>query len=443
VTAERRRRDSCKLDAVILGAGISGLVAAKILGQGGHPDVLIVDEYGWIGGNHISCNFGAFTFDIGTIIFQDDSPLMRYFPELLPLYHPISWSISRVAPDNVVREYPLSMKEEVFGAGPTAMARIFGSIVWGRRRLRGFANADEYARYWIGSRLFESSGLADYIKRFYGVPASAIDPTFAQKRMGWLADGASVQKVLKKLFAKLFARKQASQPNRSFVRPRSGFEALYAAARQTLEHENTRFALGERVQQITREGAGFRILTDRLDISCGRLISTIPVDQAYRLCGLGDPGPLPYSRLISLFFRFSGERGFRSSILYNFAREGDWKRLTMVSDFYGPAEGQEFFAVEVTTTETGPDVAERAAAATLADLVAKGLFKGALHVVGSHLLDHAYPVYVHGAAERAQHMVAALAEFGVESMGRQGGFNYLPTARQVTVEIESRMDVKP
>jgi protoporphyrinogen oxidase len=437
MTAYRWSGTTDKVDTVILGAGISGLVAAKIDNERGDHRVLIIDEYDRIGGNHISYDSGPFTFDIGTLIFQDDSPLMKYFPELLSLYQPIDWTISRVAPDSVVREYPISMKEEVYGVGPMEMLRLFGSIAWGRCRSRHFANADEYARYWIGSRLFERSGLAHYIRRFYGVPATAIDPVFAQKRMGWLADGASVWKIV----TKLLGRKETWKTNQSFVRPRTGFDDLYAAARRTLEQQGTSFALGERLRSVTRQNALLKVETDRFDIKCKRLISTIPVDRAYRLCGLGEPDPLPFSSLTSLFFTFAGNRGFRSNILYNFSDRGEWKRLTMFSDFFGPAEGLEYFGVEVTSSEKEPRSAEQAAASFLTDVEAKGLFKGILTFVGSHELKHAYPIYTHGASERADQMISALRAFGAESMGRQGGFDYLPTARQVTIAIETAMNV--
>ena len=74
------------VDAIVLGAGISGLVSASILLNQGYQRVLIVDEYDHVGGNHIDVQIGEYTFDIGSFIFQDDSPLLRHLPELLPLY---------------------------------------------------------------------------------------------------------------------------------------------------------------------------------------------------------------------------------------------------------------------------------------------------------------------------------------------------------------------
>jgi protoporphyrinogen oxidase len=432
MSVERCGSETKAYDAVVLGAGISGLVAAKILKQSGCDRILMIDEYGWVGGNHISCDFGPFTFDIGTIIFQDDSPLMRYFPELLSVYHPIEWSISRIAPDNAIRDYPISMKEEVYGAGVPELLRLFGSLAWNRFRSTGINNADDYARFWIGSRAYEQSGLAKYMDRFYGVPAISIDPVFAEKRMGWLKESAS----LRRRGMKLLGRKETWHTNQSFVRPRGGFRELYAVAQETLEQEGTSFALGEKPRSIVRESALFRVVTDRRNITCKRLVSTIPVDRAFGLCGLGAMDPLPFRTLYSLFFSFAGDRGFQSDILYNFSLQGRWKRLTMFSDFYGPAEGREYFGVEVTSTPNDLNFAARAAASFQAEVQSQGLFKGDLTFVGSHELDNAYPVYLMGALGRSNHMIAALRAFGVESMGRQGGFDYLPTARQVTLAIE-------
>src|SRR5712691_4860596 len=103
---------------IVLGAGISGLVSASILLKEGHENILVVDEYGHIGGNHIDCSIGDYTFDIGSFIFQDDSPLLAHLPELLPLYLPISPSWGRLNPQGVVTQYPISLKEDLIAAGP-------------------------------------------------------------------------------------------------------------------------------------------------------------------------------------------------------------------------------------------------------------------------------------------------------------------------------------
>lgn len=440
--SEQRVTSSLQADAVVLGAGMSGLVAVKILQQTGYNNILVIDEYDRIGGNHISKNIGPYTFDIGTIIFQDDSPLMRHFPELLEAYHPIEWSISRITPDNSIRDYPISMKEEVYGGSPWVLARIIGSLLKNRARSRVFDSADSYARYWIGSELFERSGLAHYFERFYGMPATKIDPVFAEKRMDWIAQAASVSNRLRQLWRrkdKGRTGESAGNANRSFARPRSGFAELYAIAQTSLERDGATFALGQSLASVRRHGDSFTVTTGSMDVTTPRIVSTIPLDRAGQLCGATGGEQLPYSRLITLFFSFAGDRGFASTILYNFSLRGAWKRITMFSEFFGRSDGREYFGVEVVATEYGAPTAEEAAAAFQADVQRQGIFKGELAFEGAHVLDHAYPVYVHGAIAQADQMMAALKALGVETMGRQGAFDYLPTARQVTLAVEKAM----
>ena len=55
------------------------------------------------------------------------------------------------------------------------------------------------------------------------------------------------------------------------------------------------------------------------------------------------------------------------------------------------------------------------------------------------MLANAYPIYRNGAAARAAALVDSLRQFGVESFGRQGAFNYQPTARVSTHEAEAAL----
>jgi hypothetical protein len=95
-------------DAIVLGAGVAGLVATKLLQDAGYRRILIIDEYKTIGGNHIDCSFGPYTFDVGTILFYDNSSLLSHFPELIDNYRRISYKFSRITPDGSIRDYPLS-----------------------------------------------------------------------------------------------------------------------------------------------------------------------------------------------------------------------------------------------------------------------------------------------------------------------------------------------
>jgi protoporphyrinogen oxidase len=226
--------------------------------------------------------------------------------------------------------------------------------------------------------------------------------------------------------------------NQQLARPREGFAHLYAPVVERLEGGGVTFMLGTETKELRRTDRAFRLVTEDRTIVTNRVVSTIPIDRARELCGLVGDDRLPTVTLISLFFSFSGDRGFVSSILYNFAHGGSWKRLTMYSDFYGRVDGREYFGVEVVANESlaAVDAAEQD---FRRHARVSGLFDGDLLLEGSHTLQHAYPIYTQGTADRAEAAVTELREWGVESFGRQGGFQYQPTARVSTTDAEAAL----
>ena len=222
--------DDDRFDAVVLGAGISGLVAASILQREGARSVLVIDEYTWIGGNHIDCVVGDYTFDVGSYIFQDDSPLLAHFPELLPLYIPIRPSWGRLTPQGVVTQYPISIRDDLLLAGPVEWLRILGSVFHARIFCRRIRSAEDFATYWIGARLLERTGLGYYLDRFYGVPADKVDAKFAEKRMLWIQEHATLRTHLRRWLSPA----SDAPRNQQLARPREGFAFLYEKARERL-----------------------------------------------------------------------------------------------------------------------------------------------------------------------------------------------------------------
>lgn len=432
------------VDVIVLGAGISGLVSAALLTEQGHR-VLVLDEYGHVGGNHIDRAIGGYTFDVGSFIFQDDSPLLRYLPELLPLYVLIDPTWSKLAPGGSIRPYPLSVREDLIDTGIVECTRVLMSVIGARLFHRELNSARDFARYWIGDRFLYRSGLENYMERFCGMPAEKIDLRFAEKRMGWLSEHASVRTMARHVLPQRHAAVAEQRTNQQLARPREGFAALYAPAVARLQADGVTFRLAADLRALEKDEHGFRLavgdgVTGPRVLTAPRLVSTIPIDRLQELRGVVPPAPLPTVTLISLFFSFDGTRGFGETILYNFSHDGAWKRLTTYSDFYGRHLGREFFAVEVLGAQVGGSV-ERAEQDFRAHVAASGLFVGDLRLEGSHVLDHAYPIYTDRAADRAEATIAELRAWGVESFGRQGGFQYQPTARVSTTEAEAALGV--
>lgn len=425
-------------DAIVLGAGISGLVATSVLMEQGCRRILVIDEYEHVGGNHINFNIKDYSFDIGSLIFQDDSPLLRHFPEILPKYVNISPSWGKLTPHGTIANYPLSIKEDVLTLGPIGFIRAGLSVLKSRLFNRHIGNARDFARYWIGDYFLYRSGLENYMQRFFGAAAARIDADFAEKRMLWLKEHSSPKAMLR-----YFRGKPSSGvDNYQLARPKSGFADLYAPAVEKLERAGVAFMLGTKVGRIESSASGNVVHAGNLTLKTSRVISTIPIPLAVESCGLPDTYGLETVTLISLFFSFSGERGFGHSILYNFSHDGHWKRLTVYSDFYGRSDGREYFAVEVIASDVVHDT-ETARADFCEHVRRNGLFVGDLVLEGSSRLDNAYPVYTNKAKSRALDAIAKLKELRIESFGRQGGFEYQPTARTSTLDVESAMKASP
>lgn len=420
-------------DVAVLGAGISGLVSASVLAEQGHGRILVIDQYPVAGGNHIDVAAGGYTFDIGSFIFQGDSPLLDHFPEILPLYVPITVSFGRLNPEGRITRYPLSPKIDIVEAGPLEWARIGCSVIAGRLGQARQENAWEFARYWLGAHFLKRSGLENYMERFNGLPAREVDVEFARKRMGWIKEHASVHTHVTRAF-----RPMAAPTNTQLVRPIEGFERLYAPAIERLKGRGVTFAFSETLERIESRDGQFHLSSAANTYAAKRVISTIPVAHALQMCGLPADEKLQSVELISLFFSFDGERGFPQPVLFNFAYDGAWKRLTMHSDFYGRINGREYFNVEVVLRSLNGSI-DAAASDFFRHVAANGLFKGDLRLEGGRVTANAYPLYAIGAVEQADLAIRTLKAFGVESFGRQGGFDYQPTARVSALNSEAML----
>jgi hypothetical protein len=339
-----------------------------------------------------------------------------------------------LTPQGAVAHYPLSIKDDILGAGVWGCIRIGFSVLFSRLARRRISNARNFAQYWIGDYLLRRSGLESYMTRFFGVAAEKVDLEFAQKRMLWIKEHAAPRALLRHLTQ----HRSVVPTNRQMARPRAGYHALYSVAAQTLRGRGTVFELGRKVDVIRKAGDRFTLEAGDRRVTASRIISTIPINRALSLCGLDEDPDLSSVTLISLYFSFAGERGFDCSILYNFSHVGAWKRLTVYSDFYGRVAGREYFGVEVIAAhaENSLAVAEQDFRSHVSD---NGLFRGDLVLEGGQLVANAYPIYVNGAQQKVTNALARLRRFGIESFGRQGGFDYQPTARVSTQNVETHL----
>lgn len=421
-------------DALVLGAGVSGLTATAALVARGLR-VCLIDDYPEPGGNHLSWTNAHGTFDVGAILFWSDNPLFEVFPGMREACVPVTYGVEKVTPDGRIVPYPFDVRAELLRKGPRYAAKIFCQIAGRRLTLRDRRSSTrDFLDYYMGPDLLRDTGLGHYFARFYGLPPEEVDYEFALARLRWLEEQASLRRKLRRLLRR-------SAPARPEVvvlaRPPEGFRAMYARATAQLAAAGAEIVLGAGIVRASASAGLFEVATRDGVLRGRRLINTMPLGKVMPLFGLGADTVPASSTLTTLFCRFRGPRGFRAPILYNFHADGLWKRLTVHSDYYGPQGGWSYLGVEVTETRPrhGPEAMFDDFRRTSG---AFRLFEGEPELVDAVRTEFAYPVYDMGAVAARDASKGLLAQLGVESIGRQGAFSYLASSREA-VQLASRI----
>lgn len=427
-------------DVIVLGAGVSGLTAANELSSRGNS-VRLLDQYALPGGNHLSKDFGDYTFDIGAIFFWTDSPLINLFPGIENHWTPVEYDLQRIAPSGNVLKYPMDVKREIIEKSPTYIVSVVADLLMGRLFSRKNSSAADFARHYIGVRLLKDSGLANYLARFYGLPIDEISYAFAKRRMRWISENASIRSHAHKIIRIIKVKLRLSEKTpdlKCFARPRGGFQVMYNHAAQILEKRGVICHFGSSIMSIVSHYEGFSVTTSAGVFSAKRLVNTMPLNIVCDFAGMADDTKVESSALVTLCYRFRGERGFSAVVLYNFHESGAWKRLTMLSDYYGAEDGWEYFGVEVTSRDNGV-TAEALDNDFRSSVQSHAILVGDMELLGSFRTEFAYPVYDRMAADRKAKMMNYLGAIGVESIGRQGDFDYIPSATEAVMAARNSL----
>lgn len=410
----------------ILGCGVTGLSLAQSLSKQSCNQITLFDSYNKIGGNHISTNIEGFTFDIGTFLFPRGGEFFDCFPDIEKYYVEATPTFGRINPFGQLDVYPFSVHKYYSQSSLAPFILDVVDLLISKLKYNSKNDVPGYAKYYLGSRIYNKSGLKNYIERFYGIPDSSIDLKFAIKRMYMIGSGASLRRNFSKIFT---SRKLKVSYNPIFlVRPQSGFENAYGPLQMQMESNGIHFKLNTKIIRITRTENIFTVHHSSTEESFNRIISTIPINETLEIIQQKTFYKLPSQKLISLFIKLDGNLNFSDYVFYNFMSHGLWKRLTVYSRFYGKVEGCEYFTVEV---PAGPDEEVDIHShfdKAINHLKKHNLFSGIPTLLGWHILENAYPIYTKDNRNNIELSKNNLTAFGIESAGRQGNFDYIPAA---------------
>jgi len=429
----------------VLGGGISGCVLAAELARAPDLHVELFERSQRLGGLHRSVPMGPYVFDIGAFIFEDDHSIFSVFPEVQHLFPIVASRYGSIRETGFLDEYPCTVGGIRKEFGTPFVARTVLEIL-ASKALRFPRNTlRSYVEYYLGASLYRASGLQRYIERLYLARDTEIDVEFARRRMEALADSAGLRANLSRLARDLvhgrwpseFARPRTA--SRVRVRPKDGFVTVYDAIADILRERGVSVRTGIALDRIEATNGRFRLReagdpdgksaaaaahTESFD----HVFATIPLVTVARLMNVEAAGPESMD-LYSLFYECPAEPAFPYTVLHNFTMSGQWKRITVLSRYYGPAGGKHYLTVEGTLK---PGVHDAPPAEGIEDferwLRGARLFAAHPRYLGGVVTPHAYPVYRTEAVEAVHRLKQTIRAAGLVLAGRQGEFNYLTSS---------------
>jgi protoporphyrinogen oxidase len=430
------------VEHVVLGAGVAGLCAARLLVDAGASNLLIIDQYSEPGGNQKSFEINGYTYDVGAFYYWHSMPMFKMFPEMLENCVPKNILIERISPEGVVGPYPFSYRREFLDRGPLYWLAAFSSLSLARLRRPRFVTAEDFSVYWMGRKLYTDLGMAQYIERFFGIPGNGIEAQFAVSRMSAVSEIGKLSFWLRRINREL--KKAVIRPKNSpadvlLVRPEKGLPHMYGRAIAALIERGVDVRLGHRINRIEKKGDRFEISAEDLVVRTANVVCAIPIKQVSNYFDIAPGKELECVDLVTLFVSFAGDRGFDGSILYNWGRVGRWKRLTMHSDYYGLRGGREYASVEVPLFRYTAYDTDMLIEDFMGSIKHYKIFQGDIRFEDYRLLENAYPAYTLGTSEKVSRALSELNDLGIQSVGRQGRFDYLPTGEHVAKQVASNL----
>ncbi|RMZ80819.1 hypothetical protein DV737_g2882, partial [Chaetothyriales sp. CBS 132003] len=428
------------VDILVIGAGPTGLGAAKRLNQIDGPSWLIVDSNEVPGGlASTDVTKEGFLYDVGGhVIFSH----YKYFDDCLDeaLPSPDDWfthqRISYVRYKGLWVPYPFQNNISVLPKDD--QVRCIGGMIDAALEARVASTKPANFDEWIVRNT--GVGVADAFMRPYNYKVWAVPTTDMQ--CAWLGERVAAPD-LKKVTTNIILQKTAGNwgPNATFRFPaRDGTGGIWIAVAKTLPEEKKRFGRDGTVTKVDADGK-LVLLADGTRVRYQRLISTMAVDAL--TAAMAEP---KLSQLASgLFYSTThvigvGVRGVRPERigdkcwLYFPEDNAPFYRATIFSN-YSPynqpdktAKEGPYWSIMVEVSESSKKPVEQSTLLKdcIQGLVNTDLLKPDDEIVSTYhrRFDHGYPTPSLGREAVLQELLPALLDKGIYSRGRFGSWRY-------------------
>lgn len=411
-----------KIKVAVIGGGVAGITASSELSKSEEYSISLYERNTKLGGLIQSVEINDLVYDIGAFHYPDHHALLHSFPFLKDKFLSIANNPIIVRDDNKRDNYPISLKGYKENFGTTNFALSILSLLAGKIKYSGKKTLPDFCKYYLGSRVYNKSGLGQYIQRLYKKQDDQIDVKFGLTRMHRLSHYG-----LRELFKRIGSlNKEVTvqrDKRRCFVRPKGGFDVVFSALEDHLRtKDNITIRLGTNITKIEKRDDKFVIFCDGEERVYDRIISSAPVTVMQRLLGIEQDFTPQYIKLISFFY--TGNFIPDSNIVYNFSSSGEWKRIICFSKYYGKENGKDYFSVEITAQNTD-DAHVEMCKKEFEEFVVKNNVITDLEYQGIKINPFAYPIFVEGEGHLADREIEKIRETGVDLIGRQGTFEYI------------------
>lgn len=392
---------------LIIGAGISGLSYAAAAGG----DCLVLEADDTMGGYCRTIKRDGFVWDYSGHFFHFQHPSLRDFvmqrisaDEMLTVkkHTQILYGGRHIDFPFQMNIHQLELQEfidclcDLFDTDPGAAAGTFKQML--------------YAKF---GRSIAEKFLIPYNTKLYATDLDRLDVD----AMGRFFPYADREQIVRN-----FRHPSGSSYNATFLYPREGCMRIVQSVASHVDP--SRISLGERLLAV--DPARHKATTNRRTIDYDRLVSTMPLPRLLDLCGMDyDHSVYTWNKVLVFNLGFDAKGPERTNC-WLYVPEGRFVFYRV--GFYDNIIGQDRMSLYVEigfgkdepVGDTGA-LLER----TLADLRAAGIVDGQ-RLVACHqvVMD---PAYVHitvgSEADKALQM-KRLAEHGIYSIGRYGGWKY-------------------
>ncbi|MBI3782653.1 MAG: FAD-dependent oxidoreductase [Deltaproteobacteria bacterium] len=407
-------------ETLIVGAGLAGLSAAY---HSRRADTLVVEKDSEVGGLCRSSRIGGFTFDHpGHVLHLKDAGVRRFLHELLPDAFAETERQALVYSHGVHTRYPFQVNTRGLPAA------VIGDCVLGfaATMVRRGAEARDF-KAWI-LRTF-GHGIAQHFMLPYNQKLYQVD--LAELEADWAAWSIPRPRLRQVVRGAVGQEVGGLGYNARFLYPKAGGIDVIARAIATRCGE---IRLNRSVQKIDPLRRSVE-LDGGETVQYRQLISTMPLDA---LLGLLEPSPHPELqaaasrlravRVVSMSFGVNRTDILPGHWVYFPEPQFPFYRVGCPSN-YAPAmapRGCSALSVEVSVSRVTQVETDRLRDEVLDGLRRARVLRASDQIVAEEIqvLDPAYVIHDHYRREVLPRLLALLGEYGIDSIGRYGCWEY-------------------